>query len=373
MFTTFGFAHPGLAEPRTKEEWRAYLAMEAPQCPVMPSYEDYLRIPALDREELNDERDIYHSALELVRTQQIRRLHAAFARRMKVNRRQAPGARRGIVLDGPPTIGKSTLVKLFAKDFELQLRARHPEKFSDTYEVDGYLVDYTPVVYLNIPSQATPKDLSVLLAEYLGMPMRSGATKTEVTNGLLKNLKLAGTELVIIDDVHFLDLSAKEGKVVNDHLKYLANHIAATFIYTGADLNTSGLFLEGKGSTRATQTSGRNTLHQMRKFGTTKAEKVAWVEVVAALEGTLALYRHRQGQLAALSPYLYERTGGSICGLSDLIRESAIEAVTSGEEAITEELMETIQLSQMAELAYQEAKPKQGKTRPKAQAAASVS
>jgi hypothetical protein len=37
---------------------------------------------------------------------------------------------------------------------------------------------------------------------------------------------------VIIDDVHFLDLSAREGKVVNDHLKYLANHTAATFSAT---------------------------------------------------------------------------------------------------------------------------------------------
>ncbi|MER8186977.1 TniB family NTP-binding protein [Kitasatospora sp. NPDC094015] len=369
MFTTFGFAHPGLAEPRTKEEWRAYLAMEAPQRPFMPAHAQYLRMTPEEREDFNDERDDFHSALELVRTRQMRRLHAAFARRMKVNRNQAPGARRGIVLDGPATIGKSTLVKLFAKDYELKLRKRYPKKFAASYEVDGYLVDYTPVVYLNIPSQATPKDLSVLLAEYMAMVMRSGATKTEVTNGLLKNLKLAGTELVIIDDVHFLDLSAKEGKVVNDHLKYLANHVAATFIYTGANLNTSGLFLEGQGSTRATQTSGRNTLHHMRKFGTTKTDKIAWVEVVAALESTLALYRHKQGQLAALSPYLHERTGGSICGLSDLIRESAIEAVASGEEAITKKMMETIQLSQMAELEYQATKPAQRKARSRAQAA----
>lgn len=79
-------------------------------------------------------------------------------------------------------------------------------------------------------------------------------------------MRIAGTELVIIDEVHFLDLSTKEGKVVNDHLKYLANHTAATFVYTGNELEASGLFLEGGAKTRATQTAGRNDLHKVAPF-----------------------------------------------------------------------------------------------------------
>jgi hypothetical protein len=72
--------------------------------------------------------------------------------------------------------------------------------------------------------------------------------------------------LIIVDDAHFLDLSAKEGRVANDHLKYLANHCAATFVYTGHELEKSGLFLEGLGAERATQTSGRNSLHRLERF-----------------------------------------------------------------------------------------------------------
>ncbi|MGW1917140.1 TniB family NTP-binding protein [Streptomyces sp. NPDC002076] len=348
------FRHPGLAEPRTKEEWRHYRDSRPPERPVMPSYQQYLRLTEEEREDFNDDRDAFHSALVIVDTAQVKRLHYLMKRRVKANARRAAGARAGIVLDGPPTVGKSTMVKLFAARHEIRLRRRHPERFEDRYESGGLLIDYTPVVYLSIPARATPKDLSVLLADYLGMVLPRGATQTDITNQVLNVLADVGTELVIIDDVHFLDLSAKEGRVVNDHLKYIANKTAATFVYTGVDLKKSGLFLEGQASSRATQTSGRNTRHAVTKFGcTTDADKTEWAQTVKALEDILVLFRHKPGQLVKLSPYLYDRTDGSICALTDLLRESAIEAVMSEEEAITRKLMDRVEISEYAEVTYQ--------------------
>jgi hypothetical protein len=275
-------AHPGLAEPRTKEEWRAYLDDVPPRRPQMPSYDEYLALSDRDRIRLNKQRAAYHSALVIVRTERMKQVHHIIARRMAVNARQPAGARRGIVIDGPPTIGKSTLVKTFGFDFEHELRVAYPQRFRDRRVVDGRIADYIPVVYLSIPSQATPKDLSAIIADYLGHPYRTGATKNEITRRVLEALRLCGTELAIIDDVHFLDLSAKEGRVVNDHLKYLANHCAATFVYTGHELEKSGLFLEGLGAERATQTSGRNSLHRLERFHlTTEAQKREWAGIMA--------------------------------------------------------------------------------------------
>ena len=359
MTQTKHFAHPGLSEPRTKEEWRSYLDAQPPARPITPPYVDFLQLSGQEREARNEDRIDYHSALVIVRTDQMKDVHRKIARRMRTNARQAPGARRGIVLDGPATVGKSTLVKMFAADYEHALRRKHPERYKDRYIVEGNLVDYTPVVYLNIPSQATPKDLSMQLADYMAVTYRSGATKNVLTTRVLESMRLCGTELIIIDDVHFLDLSAREGKVANDHLKYLANHTAATFVFTGADLNTSGLFLEGTGSTRATQTSGRNTLIKMSEFKVkTDVEKTEWMRVVKAMEDSLALYRHRSGSLLKLWKYLHDRTGGSICALSDLIRESAIEAIMGGEEAITRKLMDDIEISDVAERHYATTKPR---------------
>lgn len=347
------FRHPGLAEPHTKEEWRRYRDNRPPERPNMPPYKDYLTLPQDDRDDLNEDRDIYHSALAIVDTPQVKRLHYLMQRRMKANARRAAGARAGIVLDGPPTVGKSTLVKLFAARHENRLRRKYPERFQDCYEVDGTVIDYTPVVYLSIPARATPKDLSVLLADYLAMVQRGRGTQTDITNHVLSVLAEVGTELVIIDDVHFLDLSAKEGRVVNDHLKYIANKTAATFVYTGVNLKKSGLFLEGQAESRATQTSGRNTRHAVRNFGcTTAKDKLEWAQTVKALEDTLVLHRHKTGQLLKLSSYLYDRTDGSICALTDLLRESAIEAVMSGEEAITRKLMDRIEISEYAQATY---------------------
>ncbi|MER7736468.1 TniB family NTP-binding protein [Streptomyces erythrochromogenes] len=351
---TGDFSHPGLSEPRTKEEWRAYLDYQLPPRPVLLPLEVYEHLSPAERRVHNQARMAHHSALVIVRTSQMKTIHHQIRRRMVTNAHQPAGARRGIVLDGPATLGKSTLVKTFAYDFEHQLRREHPGRFTRQYTVENRLIDYTPVVYLNIPSQATPKDLSVALAEYLAQPYRSGATKSDITRLVLENMRLVGVELVIIDDAHFMDLSFKEGKVVNDHLKYIANHTAATFIYTGVDLKHSGLFLEGSGSARVTQTAGRNTLLHMTPYSIkTRDEKADWTSVIAAMEDALVLYQHQAGTLAGEWKYLYRRTGGNISSLAELIREAAADAALTGAERIDRKLLDSIVINEHAQSTYE--------------------
>ncbi|UQA34760.1 TniB family NTP-binding protein [Streptomyces sp. HNA39] len=347
------FRHPGLSEPRTKEEWREYLDYVLPPRPALLPLAVYEQLNAEERHLHNAARAAHHSALVIVRTSQMQTIHHQIRRRMMTNAFQPAGARRSIVLDGPATLGKSTLVKTFAYDFEHGLRRNHPDRFEKRYVLDGRLIDYTPVVYINIPSQATPKDLSIALAQYLAQPYRSGATKSDITRLVLENMRRVGVELVIIDDAHFMDLSLKEGKVVNDHLKHIANHTAATFIYTGVDLKHSGLFLEGTGDSRATQTAGRNTLLHITPYRVrTREEKADWVSVITAMEEALVLYKHQPGTLVSEWKYLYRRTGGNISSLAELIREAAADALLTGAERIDRTLLDTIVINEHAQSTY---------------------
>ena len=371
--------HPAFSEPLTKEDWRAYVSFTAPAPPELPPLSQYLRMGALERENLEERRFDYHSALVIVETPAMLELHRKMRTTARINGMAPAGARRGHIIDGAPTLGKSTIIKTFGRNHELRLRRRHPEHFDVPHR------DFTPVVYISVPSGATPKGLSLKFAEYLGLPVRSKASSAEVTDAVLKALRECGTQLVLIDDIHFLDCSQKDGKLANDHLKYLANYCAATFIYAGVEVAASGLFTEGT-SKRKTQTAGRFSVlpvqpfgpHLLRKSGrTTKASEARrieqrdeWISLIWSLESALRLYKHQPGTLAGQWEYLLDRSGGVIASLSALIRTAAVTAIEDGSEAITRRMLDDIETDWTAQIEYESRRKQRTKKASKPKTAA---
>lgn len=338
--------HPGLAEPRTKEDWRAYLDYEPPPRPVLPPLAEYQAVSRSRRQAIDRARAAHHSALALVWTPPVRRFEEEIFELLAANEYAPAGARPGLLIDGPATVGKSTLVKMIARKFELQLREQYPQRFADQ------IGDYVPVVYLSVPDAVTPKQISLALARYLHVPTRG--TKDAIDHVVLKALGRCGTQLLIIDDLHFLDCSYKEGRASNDHIKYLANHAPCTIVGTGVDLTDSPLLSEGGGSDRNTQTAGRFAHHKLHRFTITNAaDRTEWVTVVKSLEDALVLYHHQPGSLARTHwCYLHERTGGSIAALHTLLRRAAIRAARTGAEAVTRDILDAITLSFTSEREY---------------------
>jgi hypothetical protein len=128
---------------------------------------------------------------------------------------------------------------------------------------------------------------------------------------------------------------------MSDHLKYFTEHLPATFVYAGINVERSGLFTGVRGK----QIAGRCVLTSTGPF----PYQQEWKSLVAAMESALRLHRHQPGILPGMDRYLHQRTGGMIGSLSHLIRAGAIMAIAEGSEAITQELLDGIPVDHAAQ------------------------
>jgi hypothetical protein len=345
---------------QTKEDWRAFVEHTAASPPELPTYDAYKRLPDRERRLIDRQRQAYNSELATVMTPTMNTIMKRIRSTLRVNEHAPPTARRGLVIDGDPTIGKTTLVTAFGKEFELEQRDLYPERFEQRVNADGLLADYCPVVYITTPATATPKMLACTIAEYLGVLYRQRDNTDDITRKVLRAMAACGTQLLIVDDIHFLDLSQKEGRIANDFLKQLANLCAATFVYAGADIGKSSLFNEGSGSVRDTQTSGRFTTYRLERFNIKTPEAATeWATVINAMESRLLLFNHPTGSIARTEwRYLFERTRGSISTLSYLLRMAADEAIESGAEEINGLLLDSIRTDESTQRPYELAQRK---------------
>lgn len=73
-------------------------------------------------------------------------------------------------------------------------------------------------------------------ARFLGLPpVRPRHNVTDITEAVCQVLTDARTDLVIVDEIHNLNLATSAGEDLSDHLKYFTEHLPATFIYAGID------------------------------------------------------------------------------------------------------------------------------------------
>lgn len=143
-----------------------------------------------------------------------------------------------------------------------------------------------------------------------------------------------------VDEIHNLNLATAAGEDMSDHLKYFTEHLPATFVYAGIDVERR-LFTGVRGK----QIAGRCVLINTGPFP--YADE--WKGMIATLEDALRLHRHQHGTLIRNAKYLHRRTGGMIGSLSHLIRGAAQLAILEEQEAITRKLMDTIPVDHVAE------------------------
>lgn len=310
--------------------WRRFVDAPAAAFDLLPDTA-WQGLTDRDRAAYDDARINYHSELVVVATSAVRQV-ANQGRLLTLLNRREISARRGLIVSGLQTTGKSTALKQLGRTHELAVRARHRDP------------NRIPVVYVTTPPKGSPRKLAMEFARFLGLPpIRRSYNATDIADAVCQVLIEARVDLVLVDEIHNLNLATSAGEDMSDHLKYFTEHLPATFVYAGINVERCGLFTGVRGK----QIAGRCVLITTAPF----PYQQEWSGLVATLETALRLHHHQAGTLTGLDRYLHQRTGGMIGSLSHLIRAAALTAIMDGSETITRDLLESIPVDHAAQSA----------------------
>ena len=341
----------------TKEGWSEQLAwhMRTRTTPrLSPNYE-YL--PQSEKTEIDEFRQDHHNSFGPIVTIGFEELIEDLCRLANTNRKKYSGARPGAVIDGLANHGKTTSLVYFGFEYEQRLRAKHGNAMTTKYGDEWH-----PVVYVTLNAQASVKSLNWSLLEfYAGMAsdrrssdsMPSPKTPTyRLTNQVVRHAQKCATTLILVDDIHYLNLRHEGAREVTNHLKQLANLTSATFVFAGVGLSETQLLKEGKDDdkVRFGQMHRRFTRYPFEAFATDTAQQARlWMRLVKAFEDEIVLLNGHKGMCTSISKYLHYRTKGVVGALSNLLRQGANLAIDNGTERITKKLLDEIRIDVYSE------------------------
>ena len=312
--------------------WRRFVT-EMPAPPQLLAEPVWSSLDADKQADYDDARIEHHSRLLVVQTSTIRQVVNS-GRRLTLLNKTAHYGRCGLIVSGPARTGKTTAITQLGKTIGVIHRRRHPRSGSDI-----------PAVYITVPPAATPKMIAMEFARFFGLPLSRRSNITDVIESVCGVCLDARVGLVAVDELHNLNTATRAGAEASDTLKYFSERIPATFVYAGISLERTGL-LSG---TRGEQIAGRFGMVRTGAF----SQDEQWTALIAALEDSLRLHRHRSGTLTGWDGYLHQRTRGVIGSLLWLIRSAAINAVVDATEKITKKALDAVDV----DLASQPVRP----------------
>lgn len=331
--------------PTTKEGWRQFVDYEPPERPDPKSEAELKSLSRVNKEAFDQERREFVASLPPMPAR-YELLQKNVRKRITLNRSRKPIARRGIAVDGGPNNGKSTALTEIGREYERECRRQWPHELTP----DGH--EFIPVVYANIATNETIKQLSkTLVSFYSAVPYR--ADSGDLTQLLLKYAAHCQTSLFLFDEIHNLQLSRTSDVEANNYLKSLANSSRATFIYAGVNLLGDGFFNEGHGKQDASRSQIRYRFSRfpLEPIGmVTDEDKRLFIGILKGYETELELANSRPGDLVNLATYLSIRTKGMIGALDQCLREAYVDAIDDGIERITREILDEVEIDGLTEV-----------------------
>lgn len=337
----------------TYESWNHFTSREARTIPESLTVGQVEALSDSARSDYNQRRREWHANIVL-RSEQVDRLHHDLLDIVDSNQQDSDRVKSAAAIDAPPTMGKTTALRMFGRDFHRRRIAESGEYVDPQTQTTMHI----PVCHITLVGKPTIKALHQML---LGFYAHPGA-RNETRPTLMPSRDLAraaadciarhDTRLIIIDDLHFLNMRTTDSIQVANQLKWLANEYDATFVFAGVALRESGLLKEGRSGEEAAlaQTFRRWTVLGMRSFSLhTPADQREWARLMSSLNKAIVLGNGHERMIQDLSTYIFVRTGGNIGSLMDLIRRGTSKAIRTGRETLDRQLLDTIRLDEGAE------------------------
>lgn len=329
----------------SKVGWDAFVQAAAREPLELLSRAQMGRLSGEELEDYNDARAVWNANPPTVATAQLAGAYSVIDQVMASGRRDADKLRGSVVIDAAPALGKTTIATRYAREFHRKVIRRHGPHTPEGHQ-------RLPVVYLPLSAGTTLKGLNTKLLRFYGHPAAGRNTRAELGALAVDCVASCQTQMIVIDDLHFIDFKHRNGQEVSNHLKGLANEMPVTFLYVGVRLREKKFFDEGLLGEDAAyaQTSRRATRCEVAPFSiTTTTGARAWSALLAALEQHVLLADFRPGMLTDHADVLHRRTQGCIGSLTNLLDRVCYLAIATGIETITGELIETVTIDNAAE------------------------
>jgi AAA domain len=333
--------------PSVRSGWFAMAEAPPRTRPPLLAAGEIAALPAAERRRYDQARAVWHANLGPIRTPQVDVVFEALEEICGSNRQDGDKVRPAAVLDSLPGLGKTTAALAFGRWFHREQVEMHGPQVSAC----GGTWQRIPVAYLGLTSHTTMRSLNAMLCRFYGLPERGNADL--LAHRAAECVVNCKTRLVIVDDVHFLDISRRDGREVANHFKWLANVFPVTFLFVGVGLRARGLLDEGLAGADAafSQTARRWNVLSVEPFEIrTTAGQRTWRQLLLGIERGLVLAGAWRGMIARdLAEYLFTRSSGHFASLMSLISRGCYRAIRTGAESLTAGLLDEVRIDQAAE------------------------
>jgi hypothetical protein len=362
--TVAQFFLPGqIPDRETVEGWKQWrLTRHGFRAAPQISLGEY-RLMSPRQRQLHDlHRAATHANLPLQETPMSAAVARVMHARLQTNAlKHKPTTRAGLMITGGGYQGKTETACEIAAAFEdgwLDLHAQlNPNVIAGTRDL------HVPVAYVQTPVTAKPKSTCQAILDFFGADHKK-LTLPQLTRQVRASLHDHGTRVLMLDDITRLKMHRADDQDTLDLMRAFMS-MNTTLVLIGVNIAGSGLLREGHhdprtgqwvfpppagelGDDAATQTERRFDLIRLEPFRYDTPEQIAaWTAHLAGLADELRLFRAPPQMLTdgSMPEYLFRRTNGVVGLLERLIEDGCTEAIATGAENLTPDLLDTVSIN----------------------------